>query len=121
MFRDWGSRWCEHFGVCRVVVKWSYGDLDCPSCRDCPTFQSGCVLAKIRSCPRKVMAVLAHTHALCCFQDEHGDPFYYNIYDDSVQWDPPVVLMAGIVPEIKDDDDDEAPTPSKKKKKKKSE
>ena len=73
---------------------------------------------QIRSCASKVMSVLAHTHALCCFQDEHGDPFYYNISDDSVQWDPPVVLMAGIVPEIQEDDDDEAPTPTKKKKKK---
>jgi hypothetical protein len=32
-----------------------------------------------------------------------------------VQWDPPVVLLAGIVPEIEEDDEDEAPTAFKTK------
>jgi hypothetical protein len=44
-------------------------------------------------------------------QGEYGDPFYYNITDDTVQWDPPVVLLAGIVPEIEKDDEGEAPAP----------
>ena len=48
------------------------------------------------------------------YHSEDGDPFYYNITDDCVQWDPPVVLMAGVIPET-DSDDEDACTPIKKK------
>lgn len=51
------------------------------------------------------------------YHSEEGDPFYYNISADTVQWDPPVVMLAGITPEVEEDDGDEV-TPTKKKKKK---
>ena len=52
------------------------------------------------------------------YHSEEGDPFYYNISAETVQWDPPVVMMAGIVPEVDEDDDDVTPTKKPKKKKK---
>jgi len=53
------------------------------------------------------------------YHSEEGDPFYYNITDDTVQWDPPVVMMAGVIPEIEENDDDAEIIVTKKKKKKK--
>jgi hypothetical protein len=57
----------------------------------------------------------SHAAGFLHAQGEHGDPFYYNIADDTVQWDPPVVLLAGIVAEIEEDDEEEAQTPFKTK------
>ena len=95
--------------------------LGCPLAEIAPLSSRDLYLANPVLSEQSNVSACIYSHALCCFQDEHGDPFYYNISDDTVQWDPPVVLMAGIVPEIQEDDDDEALTPTKKKKKKKSE
>jgi len=52
------------------------------------------------------------------YHSEEGEPFYFNILDDTVQWDPPMVLKAAAVPEI-EEDEEETPVKKKKKKKKK--
>lgn len=49
------------------------------------------------------------------YHSEEGEPFYYNILDDTVQWDPPVVMRAAVPPEIEEEDE----TPKKDKKRQK--